>query len=206
MVQNKYREIATRSLTAKAIFYVLGCRERNRKTIGLTRLRSDIRSVVNGPIDSKDFLNTIKSLEAAGAGRIHYGVRGAAKYFSWTIKILDVAKQAHVTKEDLLAATVTRMPSVPSPIAMTSLPRIVNGERVESPVTGRRATDMKNHVVFVLPDGSIKKMDLSSELNDSVLTDIARIFIKDSQGAESQTEAGSNKDVRTKGNVSGMSN
>lgn len=175
---NKFAEIARASLTSKAIFYVLSQRQRNRKSLTLTRLRTDVRAVLRAELNINDFNKTLQSLEAIGVGTIQYGSRGGARVFTWSLSMRDVVRMAAITEREFKDANPS---NGVKPVMMTNLPRIVNGKRVNASVIQAQATtaDLTNHVVFVFPDGSIKKVDFSDALPDSTLIDLAKVFLKD---------------------------
>ena len=175
---NKFAEVARASLTSKAMFYVLSQRQRNRKSLTLTRLRTDIRAALNTELSLNDFHKTLQALEALGVGTIQYGSRGGAKVFTWAISMRDVVRMAGVTEREFKEANPVT--GVGKPVMITNLPRIVNGKRINASLIAKQATtaDLTNHVVFVFPDGSIKKVDFSDSLPDSTLVDLAKVFLK----------------------------
>lgn len=164
----KFKEISRGSNTAKAIFYILANRERNRKRLNLTRLRTEVRQLLNSDLSKKDFMDTIKGLETAGAGKIVYGTRGAAKYFEWQMSVIEVGKSGEIKKED---------------INMQSAPRIINGERIE-PIRKNGQT------VFVLPNGSVKQVVFSDEISEANLKNVAKLLFDAFWNHEEPNEIG----------------
>lgn len=196
VLQSKYREIARATLTSKAIFFVLSQRERNRKNMNLARLRVEVRHVLHVPLRDSEFMATFKELEHAGAGKIHYGVRGAAKYFSWDVPITETAKLSGMTEEEFKRAQAGLQQN-----KSYSIPRIVGGKRIEQPINTMQQA-IKSHIVFVFPDGDIKKLDVSSDISDSMLTELAKIFMKDSYPKQKESMINERTDKSDVSNVS----
>lgn len=204
VVTNKYREIARTSLTSKAVFYLLSTRERNRKNMNLARLRTEVRQILNSPMKDQEFMGTVKALETAGAGRIHYGVRGAPKYFFWSVPITEVARLGGVTKEELTQAEMLG-PQEPKIVKASNLPHIKNGVRQES-IKSEKPPAVVKHVVFVFPNGEVKTLDLSSDIPDIVLTQFAKLIMSDSkQEVRHNRRAGDKEDDRNKSNMPNVS-
>lgn len=84
------KSLAHSNATASAIFLALSQRERPRRIVNITLLKSNLKAQ-KVDVSDKDFYMTFKTLEKLGIGDLIFGRKGNPDVFVWYFDLRDVA-------------------------------------------------------------------------------------------------------------------
>ncbi len=151
-------EIMNTSQTAEAAFLYLSLRERHRKEpMRIARLGKAMREE-GCEVVRNDLYQLFKDLEAFGAGKLLTS-RTVPFHFTWSENYIELANKAIAAAGGLKPDVIVARPKARPLTTRIRRPAIL-------PPSNRE-------VVFVMPNGSLVRLEISRQTADKDLTDLA---------------------------------